>query len=94
MTRVEKPSAEKFAHHTDLLNQMAQTVGVDLPAAEENGELPHFPVRDMVFRCSNCADVGSCEKWLAQVDPANKKVPSYCRNKVILDGLRGTTAAE
>ncbi len=43
---------QNFAFHSELLQEMASTLGVDLGQAVLTDKLRDFPFSDMVYRCS------------------------------------------
>jgi hypothetical protein len=80
---------QNFAAHSKRVQRMAESVGVDLGQAILNGKLRGFPITDIVFRCSRCAEKTTCDAWLDRQVAAVEQTPDFCRNKQLLDGLRG-----
>lgn len=91
MTSAQKLPAAQFECHSELLQNMAQTIGVNLGKAVLRDELRYFPFRDMVFRCSRCPQVQACQDWLAAPKETAVETPDYCRNKGALERLRPAT---
>lgn len=79
---------QNFAVHSELLQKMSNTLGVDLGQAVLTDKLHNFPFEDMVYRCSKCDRVGDCEEWLAEHQSGASETPDYCRNKHLIEGLR------
>ncbi len=88
MIPVQKQLAEKYEQHSELMQSMANAIGVDMGKAVLRDELRHFPYRDLVFRCTRCTHVEACKGWVADQDGRAAETPEYCRNKGILDNLR------
>lgn len=79
---------ENFTFHSERLQEMAATLGVDLGQAVLTDKLDNFPFHDMVFRCSKCRALKACEHWLAAHESGAADAPDYCRNKHVLEGLQ------
>ncbi|UWQ89849.1 DUF6455 family protein [Aliisedimentitalea scapharcae] len=88
MIPVQKQLAEKYEQHSELMQSMANSIGVDMGKAVLRDELRFFPYRDLVFRCTRCTQVEACKGWVAAQDGTATQTPDYCRNKGILDTLR------
>lgn len=88
MIPVQKKLVETYERHSELLQSMADTIGVDLGKAMLRHDMQNFPYRDLVFRCSRCSEVEACEAWLSDYKGAVSETPAYCRNKAILERLR------
>lgn len=80
------PGDKTRAQHAALMTQMAQTLGVDLDAAQSHGALPPAAHAAMVTACTGCANPKACGQWLAHTTSA-KAAPSYCRNGDLLGRL-------
>ena len=79
---------QNFEHHSELLQKMSTTLGVDLGQAVLADKLRKFPFRDIVYRCSKCSKVSACERWLADHETGAAEAPDYCRSKYLLEWLR------
>lgn len=67
--------------HADLVDRMANTVGVDLEQAMMEGRMTMDQLGDAVLACTGCSAPDTCQKWLAlQIDPV-ETAPDYCRNR-------------
>ena len=80
---------EKFDRHAELVDRMADTLGVDLTEAVQRGDLPPDDLRRSVFNCLGCKEVGACEHWLEENSAGSDVTPGYCRNDAMLRMLRG-----
>ncbi len=85
---------QDFAFHSERLQQMAATLGVDLGQAVLTDKLDTFPFQDMVYRCSKCHEVLACEHWLAAHESGAADAPDYCRNKYVLEALQPAAEPE
>ena len=78
---------DRFDKHADLVNRMADTLGVDLAEETLRGELPPQDLRATVLNCMGCREAGACETWLAEHPEGADATPGYCRNKERLEAL-------
>jgi len=79
---------ENLKRHAALMDQMAQTVGVDLEDAVLSGRLAIDEISDAVLRCTKCASPDTCPAWMAgQSEPADR-APDYCGNRSMLQRLQ------
>lgn len=75
--------------HADLMDRMANTLGVDLEQVMMEGRMTMDQLGDAVLSCTGCASPDNCQHWLgAQTSPADQ-APDYCRNADMLIRLRG-----
>ena len=79
---------QDFVPHSERMQKMAETIGVDLGQAVLAGKLRNFPISDMVFRCSRCLEKTACEAWVGAHKTGATEVPDFCRNKILLEGLQ------
>lgn len=82
----------KFDEHSDLVERMAGTLGVDLDAAMMAGRWTPDDLLATVARCLGCTDPDECRGWLDDNSTGAAEPPRYCRNKDILETLRGHPA--
>lgn len=82
------PETKTFKRHTDLVDRMASTLGLDLEEEVYAGQLDPETLCDSVLRCTGCADPDGCEAWMAaQVAPA-AVAPILCRNGEVFAALK------
>lgn len=77
----------RFDTHADLVNRMAETLGVDLGEQMLRGNLPPQDMRSTVVACMGCKQPGACADWLDAHPEGSDVTPSYCRNKERLEAL-------
>jgi len=78
----------KFDRHAELVDKMAETLGVDLAEAVQRGELPPQKLRSSVFNCMGCRQADACEHWLEEHAGGADLTPEYCRNDALFRQLR------
>lgn len=78
---------DRFDRHADLVDRMAETLGVDLAEEMLRGNLPPQDMRSTVMRCMGCREAGACAAWLDAHEGGADATPSFCRNKERLEGL-------
>jgi len=79
---------DRLKRHAALVDQMAETLGIDLEEAALQGALAMDEIADAVLRCTGCSDPMYCAGWLAAHGGGAKQTPGYCRNKDLLARLR------
>ena len=78
----------RIDRHADLVNRMADTLGVSLFGAVTQGELSAGDLRSLVFKCLGCQEVDACTAFLDSHAPGEATAtPSYCRNRETLNRL-------
>lgn len=82
------PSRTVLKRHAELVDRMAQAVGVDLEEAALGGRVSVSEIGDAVLSCTGCGQPGACESWLAETAGPQDRPPSYCRNTDLLARLR------
>lgn len=82
------PNATQLARHAQLVDHMANALGVDLDEQMLRGNLRQSQIEDAVLSCTNCTRPGACESRLASAQDAASKAPGYCRNAALFDALR------
>jgi len=70
--------------HAALLDQMAETIGVDLQDAAIRGELRMGELGDAVLDCAQCARSGECISWMESSAKTASQPPEYCLNRAVL----------
>lgn len=75
--------------HFWLVQDMAQTAGVDLVAARRENRLTVEDWAAMVTRCRGCQWTAGCQHWLdAQPTDEPAAAPPACANRAVFDTLR------
>lgn len=75
--------------HADLVDRMANTLGLDLEEKIMQGKLEIDTLGEAVMRCTGCADPDACEQWLAaQEGTAPAAAPGLCRNADLFEMLK------
>ncbi|WP_317057124.1 DUF6455 family protein [Roseovarius rhodophyticola] len=75
-------------HHADLVDRMAETLGVDLEEKVLEGLLDPSTLSEAVLGCTGCADPEGCELWLqAHQGVGASSTPVMCRNASMFDTL-------
>ncbi len=74
--------------HADLVDRMANTLGLDLEEKVMEGKLEIDTLGEAVMRCTGCADPDSCEQWLAAQEGIAPAAPDMCRNADLFDMLK------
>lgn len=85
-----RPLGDEKRHYWLALG-MAQTSGVDLQRALEEGRITHGDWAEVVTRCRGCGWTEGCDCWLAAQDGSGSAtVPQACPNvdffQALLDG--------
>jgi len=79
---------KRLDHHSELMENMAQTLGVDLSDALTQGRLAPSGLRDAMLACVCCTGADECPGWLAKHADGADHAPGYCRNGALFDRLR------
>lgn len=78
----------QLKHHANLVDRMANAVGVDL---QEHMLRPDGPtiddLTDAVLRRTQCSDPGHCAQWLSERSAGADRTPGYCRNQDFLQRM-------
>ncbi|SEP86254.1 DUF6455 family protein [Thalassovita taeanensis] len=77
---------EKFARQADVMQRMADTVGVDFVEKVQADERVAYRYREAVMRCGHCGQAAACTSWM-DAHPTAAETPDYCRNKDLLASL-------
>ena len=81
-------SQEMLKRHADLVDRMAETLGLDLEEAMMRGQMQMDSLGDAVLRCTGCTQPETCESWLQAQNGEVDGAPSYCRNSEMFDLLK------
>jgi hypothetical protein len=80
--------------HFWLARRMAKATGTDLVGAMEDHALSQDDWAEMVRRCRGCEWTCGCKRWLDDMAPDGRDVPTTCVNHVRFEKLRKTYKAE
>jgi hypothetical protein len=79
-------STSTLKRHAQLVDRMANTLGVDLEQKIMEGQMTFEGLGDVVLACTGCANPDACEQWLARTTSA-ETTPDYCRNSDVFSLL-------
>ncbi|MBV1897243.1 MAG: hypothetical protein KUG70_12340 [Rhodobacteraceae bacterium] len=74
--------------HAALVDQMAETLGVDLEKATLQGDLEIDEISEAVLSCTACANPETCQGWLEEHKNGAAHTPDYCRNSEMFQRLQ------
>lgn len=74
--------------HAALVDQMAETLGVDLQEVALRGDVTIDEISDAVLSCTACSNPESCEGWLKAHKDGATQTPDFCRNSEMFLRLR------
>jgi hypothetical protein len=80
-------STSTLKRHAQLVDRMANTLGVDLEQKIMEGQMTFDALGDVVLACTGCANPETCEQWLAR-NKAATATPDYCRNGDVFSLLK------
>lgn len=94
--------ARTLNRHAQLMNRMAQVLGVDLTETMARGLLSGEDWRGAVVRCTGCADPEGCLHWLSEQDAPEdhdgaataEAAPEFCNNRLMMARLAEALAVE
>lgn len=81
-------NAHILKRHADLVDRMADRVGLDLEDVMMEGRMLPEDINDAVLACTGCANPAECEHWLAGPAEGSGAVPDYCRNGQLFSRLK------
>ena len=79
---------KKLRRHADLVDRMANALGLDLELMTMEGKLRIDTIGDAVMRCTGCSDPTACNHWLTVQDSPVDTTPDMCRNADLFDLLK------
>lgn len=82
------PANLTYKRHADLVDRMANALGLDLEEKIMEGKLEIDTLGDAVLRCTGCTDPGACEHWMETVDGVVAEAPGMCRNADLFELLK------
>ncbi len=74
--------------HAALVDQMAETLGIDLEELTMRGGLGIDEISDAVLSCTACSNPEACQSWLGEHKEGAEHTPDYCRNSEMFQRLR------
>ncbi len=74
--------------HAELVDRMANTLGLDLEELAMAGQLRIGTVSDAVLACAGCSNPNGCERWLDLQDTHSAEPPQICRNRDLFAELK------
>ncbi len=77
------------AYHAYLLNRMADVLGVDIGQEVDLAHVSRHQVETAIKRCTECANSEGCKNWIDEHAAGARNAPQTCRNKRLLEYLRG-----
>ena len=77
-----------YRKHADLVDRMANTLGLDLEEKAMEGKLQIDTLGDAVLHCKGCSDPEGCERWLAAQTGTAEEAPGMCRNADLFELLK------
>ncbi|WP_319825647.1 DUF6455 family protein [Thalassovita sp.] len=83
---------DEKTRHTELVDRMAQALGVDLQALAAEGQLDRDELDRVVVRCTACSDPDDCETWLDHQPDGLDTPPYYCCNQALFERLMAVRA--
>lgn len=81
-------STSTLKRHIDLVDRMANTMGVDLEEKIMAGQMRPSDLSDAVLACTGCANPEACGHWLAAQGGSAEAGPDYCRNGDLFSFLK------
>ena len=73
--------------HADLVDRMANRLGMDLEQVMMEGRMTIDQLGDAVLACTGCSCAGQCDRWLQDKGDTAPTAPGYCRNGEIWSRL-------
>jgi len=74
--------------HANLVDRMADALGIDLEEQTYSGQLDPETLCDAVLRCTGCSDPEGCESWLNAQGGVAEAAPIKCRNAQMFADLK------
>ena len=85
------PASGIQRRHAELMERMANALGLDLDEKIMEGQLDIETLDDAVLRCTGCTDPDGCDHWLNAQQGIAPAAPGTCRNMTLFEMLkRGT----
>lgn len=74
--------------HAELVDRMADTLGLDLEEAIMKGQMQVDTLGEAVLRCSGCTQADGCNHWMDEQTATADQPPEYCRNSDLFAVLK------
>ena len=74
--------------HAALVDQMAETLGVDLQESALRGDVDIDEISEAVLKCTACASPEACQGWQEDHKDGAAQTPDYCRNSEMFQRLQ------
>ena len=74
------PDNATLKRHADLVDRMAQALGLDFEEEMMRGRLDTDGIGDAVLSCTGCTHAGACEEWLQKQAVPVAEPMEGCRN--------------
>ncbi|MBN2906380.1 MAG: hypothetical protein JXJ18_06720 [Rhodobacteraceae bacterium] len=84
---------QRYDEHAELVEKMAEALGVDLAEETMAGRWTPEEMQATVSRCLGCTDPAHCKGWLEENKAGVEETPGYCRNKDLLEAMRARLAS-
>lgn len=81
-------STGTLKRHADLVDRMADRVGLDLEQTVMEGRMRPDDISDAVLACTGCANPTACGHWLDEPAADTNTTPDYCRNAGLFARLK------
>lgn len=81
-------SRTTLRRHAELVDRMADTVGIDLEEKAMAGQIDFDGISDAVLNCVGCTAPEDCEHWLALNAGGSDTAPGICRNSELFATLK------
>ncbi|MBK5933820.1 hypothetical protein C8N32_106108 [Rhodovulum imhoffii] len=80
--------SNRYDDHGELVQKMADTLGIDLTEEMMAGRWTPEDMQGTVSRCLGCTDPEQCRHWMEDHAKGATHTPGYCRNKDLLEKMR------
>ena len=81
-------SASTLKRHANLVDRMANHLGIDLEESALRGRLTISEIDDAVLRCTGCTRPCDCQLLLDTSTSPAEAAPDFCRNADMFGALK------